>query len=136
MIPILTSIAGMALILLIALALSTGRRNIRLRVVGAAFALQAGIAVIVLYIPAGKRIIEAMAFGVSSLLGYASAGTNFIFGPLASPEMGGNSFAIAALPVIIFFSALISILYRCAPRQISSSVSPNRRWSSAPISPA
>ncbi|MEH6701113.1 MAG: NupC/NupG family nucleoside CNT transporter [Parasphingorhabdus sp.] len=109
--PILTSIAGMALILLIAFGLSTGRRNIRFRVVGAAFALQAGIAVIVLYIPAGKRIIEAMAFGVSSLLGYASAGTNFIFGPLASPELGGNSFAIAALPVIIFFSALISILY-------------------------
>ncbi|ASK89071.1 putative nucleoside permease NupX [Sphingorhabdus sp. SMR4y] len=111
MIPILTSLAGMALILLIALALSTGRKNIRLRVVGAAFALQAGIAVIVLYIPAGKRVIEAMAFGVSNLLGYASAGTNFIFGPLADPTIGGNSFAIAALPVIIFFSALISILY-------------------------
>lgn len=111
MIPILTSLAGMALILLIALALSTARRNIRLRVVGAAFALQAGIAVIVLYVPAGKRIIEAMAFGVASLLGYASAGTNFIFGPLADPAIGGNSFAIAALPVIIFFSALISILY-------------------------
>ncbi|MEJ6595025.1 NupC/NupG family nucleoside CNT transporter [Parasphingorhabdus sp.] len=109
--PILTSIAGMALILLIALGLSTGRRNIRFRVVGAAFALQAGIAVIVLYVPAGKRIIEAMAFGVSNLLGYASAGTNFIFGPLADPSIGGNSFAIAALPVIIFFSALISILY-------------------------
>jgi len=101
----------MALILLIAFGLSTGRRNIRFRVVGAAFALQAGIAVIVLYIPAGKRIIEAMAFGVSNLLGYASAGTNFIFGPLADPSIGGNSFAIAALPVIIFFSALISILY-------------------------
>ncbi len=111
MISILTSLAGMALILLIALALSTGRRNIRLRVIGAAFALQAGIAVIVLYIPAGKRIIEAMAFGVSNLLGYASAGTNFIFGPLADPTIGGTSFAIAALPVIIFFSALISILY-------------------------
>ncbi|MEO9634319.1 MAG: NupC/NupG family nucleoside CNT transporter [Parasphingorhabdus sp.] len=109
--PILTSIAGMALILLIAFGLSTGRRNIKLRVVGAAFALQAGIAIIVLYIPAGKRIIEAMAFGVSNLLGYASAGTNFIFGPLADPSIGGNSFAIAALPVIIFFSALISILY-------------------------
>ena len=111
MISILTSIAGMALILLIALGLSTGRRNIRLRVVGAAFALQAGIAIIVLYIPAGKRVIEAMAFGVSNLLGYASAGTNFIFGPLADPSIGGSSFAIAALPVIIFFSALISILY-------------------------
>lgn len=111
MMSILTSIAGMALILLIAFGLSTGRRNIRFRVVGAAFALQAGIAVIVLYIPAGKRIIEAMAFGVSNLLNYASAGTKFIFGPLASPEMGGTSFAISALPVIIFFSALISILY-------------------------
>ncbi len=111
MIPILTSMAGMALILLLALGLSTGRKNIRFRVVGAAFALQAGIAVIVLYIPAGKRVIEAMAFGVSNLLGYASAGTNFIFGPLADPSIGGNSFAIAALPVIIFFSALISILY-------------------------
>ena len=111
MIPILTSMAGMALILLIAFGLSTGRKNIRFRVVGAAFALQAGIAVIVLYVPAGKRIIEAMAFGVSNLLGYASAGTNFIFGPLADPSIGGNSFAIAALPVIIFFSALISILY-------------------------
>lgn len=111
MIPILTSLAGMALILLIAFALSTGRRNIRLRVVGAAFALQAGIAVIVLYVPTGKRVIEAMAFGVSNLLGYASAGTRFIFGPLADPTIGGNSFAIAALPVIIFFSALISILY-------------------------
>ena len=111
MMSILTSIAGMALILLIAFGLSTGRRNIRFRVVGAAFALQAGIAIIVLYIPAGKRIIEAMAFGVSNLLNYASAGTKFIFGPLASPEMGGTSFAISALPVIIFFSALISILY-------------------------
>jgi CNT family concentrative nucleoside transporter len=111
MIPILTSLAGMTLILLIAFALSTGRRHIRFRVVGAAFALQAGIAVIVLYIPAGKRIIEAMSFGVSNLLNYASAGTRFIFGPLAGPEMGGTSFAISALPVIIFFSALISILY-------------------------
>jgi len=103
--------AGMAVILLLALALSNGRRNIKLRVVAAAFALQASIAVLVLYVPAGKNIIGAMAGGVSNLLGYAAAGTNFIFGPLATPEMGGNSFAIAALPVIIFFSALISILY-------------------------
>lgn len=101
----------MAVILLLAFALSTGKRNIRFRVVAAAFALQAGIAVLVLYVPWGKNVIEAMSTGVSNLLSYAADGTNFIFGPLASPEMGGNSFAIAALPVIIFFSALISILY-------------------------
>tara|TARA_R110000772_G_scaffold56211_13_gene128037 strand:- start:499 stop:1734 length:1236 start_codon:yes stop_codon:yes gene_type:complete len=111
MTSILTSLGGMALILLLAFALSTGRRNIQFRVVSAAFALQASIAVLVLYVPAGKNIIQAMSTGVSNLLGYAADGTNFIFGPLASPEMGGTSFAIAALPVIIFFSALISILY-------------------------
>ena len=111
MIPILTSLLGIALILLIAYSLSTARKHIRLRVVAAAFALQASIAVIVLYIPVGMRIIQGMADGVSNLLGYASAGVQFIFGPLADPAIGGNSFAIAALPVIIFFSALISILY-------------------------
>jgi concentrative nucleoside transporter, CNT family len=108
---ILIGLAGIALILVIAVLLSSNRRAIRLRVVGAAFALQAGIATLVLYVPAGKSVIEAMARGVTNLLGYAQAGIDFIFGPLAKPEMGGHSFALAALPVIIFFAALISILY-------------------------
>ncbi len=107
----LIGIAGIAVILAIAVALSSNRRHIRLRVVGAAFALQAAIAVLVLYVPAGRAFIGALSNGVSHLLGYSREGTNFIFGPLASPEVGGNSFAIAALPVIIFFAALISILY-------------------------
>lgn len=104
-------ILGIVAILAIAFALSSNRRAIRLRVVGAAFALQTGIAVLVLYVPAGRSVIEGMARGVSALLGYAQAGTDFIFGPLAKPEMGGHSFAIAALPVIIFFASLVSILY-------------------------
>ena len=107
----LMSLAGIALILLIALALSVDRRAIRLRVVGAAFALQAGFAALVLYVPQGNMVLQAISNGVSALLGYAHAGTEFIFGPLAKPEIGGNSFAIAALPVIIFFAALISVLY-------------------------
>jgi concentrative nucleoside transporter, CNT family len=107
----LIGLAGIALLLAIAVSLSSNRRAIRLRVVGAAFALQAGIATLVLYVPAGKAVIEAMARGVTNLLGYAQAGIDFIFGPLAKPELGGHSFALAALPVIIFFAALISILY-------------------------
>jgi concentrative nucleoside transporter, CNT family len=107
----LIGIAGIALLLLIAFALSSNRRAIRPRVVGAAFALQAGIALLVLYVPAGKSVIAGMSHGVASLLGYAQAGTDFIFGPLARPEIGGASFAIAALPVIIFFASLVSILY-------------------------
>jgi concentrative nucleoside transporter, CNT family len=108
---IVKSLAGIALILLIAFALSSDRKAIRLRVVGAAFALQAGLAALVLYVPWGNRALKAVSDGVSSLLGYAHAGVEFLFGPLARPEIGGTSFAIAALPVIVFFAALISILY-------------------------
>ena len=108
---ILLSLLGMVVILAIAVLLSSNRRAIKFRVVGAAFALQASLAALVLYVPWGKTVLQVMSNGVSNLLGYAKAGTDFIFGPLASPEIGGNSFAIAALPVIIFFASLISILY-------------------------
>ena len=107
----LMSLAGILLILLIALLLSSDRKAIRPRVVGAAFALQAGFAALVLYVPQGNLVLQTISDGVSALLGYAHAGTEFIFGSLAKPEIGGNSFAIAALPVIIFFAALISVLY-------------------------
>ena len=105
------SLFGIVLILLIAFLLSTDRRAIRPRVVGAAFALQAGFAALVLYVPFGRNLLGGAASGVESLLGYAHAGVDFLFGPLASPAVGGSSFAIAALPVIIFFASLISILY-------------------------
>ena len=64
-----------------------------------------------LYVPFGNRVLQGASAGVESLLGYAHAGVEFLFGPLANPEIGGTSFAIAALPVIIFFASLISILY-------------------------
>ena len=115
---LLIGIGGIALILLVALALSSNRKHIRLRVVSAAFALQALIAVLVLYVPAGKAVIAGMSQGVANLLGYAHAGIDFIFGPIARPEIGGNSFAIAALPVIIFFASLISILYYLGVMQL------------------
>lgn len=106
-----TGIFGILAILAIAFLLSTDRRAIQLRVVGAAFALQTGIAVLVLRTSWGQALLHTMSNGVSALLGYASAGTSFLFGPLAKPELGGNSFAISALPVIVFFAALVSILY-------------------------
>ena len=106
----LVGIAGIAVILGLAILISTDRRAIRLRVVGAAFALQAGIAVLVLYVPWGQRVLQFLSGGVTKLLGYADAGTDFLFGRLAEDPLGQN-FAIQALPVIIFFAALISILY-------------------------
>jgi concentrative nucleoside transporter, CNT family len=104
-------IFGVLAILGIAFLLSSNRRAIRLRVVAPAFALQAGTAILVLRTDWGQAGLHTMASGVSALLGYASAGTSFLFGNLAKPELGGQSFAIAALPVIVFFAALVSILY-------------------------
>ncbi|MFM6854490.1 MAG: NupC/NupG family nucleoside CNT transporter [Sphingopyxis sp.] len=108
---LLVGMLGILAILAVAVLLSSNRKWIRPRVVGAAFALQTGIAVLVLYTPWGRFIIGALSHGVVNLLGYAKAGTDFIFGPIAGPAIGGNSFAIAALPVIIFFASLISVLY-------------------------
>jgi CNT family concentrative nucleoside transporter len=97
-------------ILAIAVALSSNRRAIRLRVVGAAFALQAAIAVLVLYTPWGIAAIKAMAAGVSNMLGYANQGTEFLFGPSDKNPLA-MTFALGALPVIIFFASIVAILY-------------------------
>lgn len=115
---VLMSLAGMALILLIAVLLSSHRRAIRLRVVVPAFALQVGFAALVLWFPPGNAALQGAAAGVEGLLGYAKAGVAFLFGPLADPAIGGRSFAIAALPTIVFFAALISILYYVGAMQL------------------
>ncbi len=107
---VLLGLLGIAAILAIAFLFSSNRRAIRLRVVGAAFALQALIAFLVLRTTGGRAVIQGMSEGVSALLGYAGKGTEFLFGPTASNPLA-NTFAIAALPVIIFFAALVSILY-------------------------
>lgn len=107
----LIGVAGIAVILLLAVLLSDNRRAIRPRVVGAAFALQVAVAVAVLYVPAGKLAIEGMASGVTALLGYSAEGTKLIFGPLATDPKFGTAFALSALPVIIFFASLVSVLY-------------------------
>jgi concentrative nucleoside transporter, CNT family len=107
---ILLSLCGMALIVVIAILLSSNRKAIRPRVVLAAFALQAGLAALVLYTSWGRAGIKALSDGVSNLLGYANKGTEFLFGPAASNPLA-NTFALGALPVIIFFAAIVSILY-------------------------
>jgi CNT family concentrative nucleoside transporter len=106
----LLGVAGIIVILGIAVALSNNRRAIRLRIVGAAFALQAAVALFVFKTTIGVATIKALSFAVANLLGYANKGTEFLFGP-ADKNPLANTFAIAALPVIIFFASLVAILY-------------------------
>ena len=109
-------VIGIAAILAIAWLLSANRKAIQLRIVAAAFALQAAIAWLVIWTSWGRAAIQGMSNGVANLLGYASKGTEFLFGPSATNPLA-NTFAIAALPVIIFFASLIAILYHLGVMQ-------------------
>ncbi|MDE0753356.1 MAG: NupC/NupG family nucleoside CNT transporter [Woeseiaceae bacterium] len=122
-------ILGIAVILGIAYLLSTNRKAIKLRVVGAAFGLQAVIAAFVIYVPLGQRVIDTMSSAVMNVMAYSRDGISFIFGGLATldGEIGRASssdvvaiwsFAVNVLPVIIFFSALMSVLYHIGIMQI------------------
>jgi len=106
----LLGLAGVAAIILIAVVFSSDRKAINFRVVGAAFALQAVIAFLVLRTSGGRAVIAGMSEAVADLLGYATKGTEFLFGPSASNPLA-HTFAIAALPVIVFFASLVAILY-------------------------
>jgi CNT family concentrative nucleoside transporter len=106
----LLGVAGIIAILALAWLVSTNRKAIRPRIVGAAFALQAFIAWLVLWTSWGRAGIQALSQGVANLLGYATKGTEFLFGPSETNPLA-HTFAIAALPVIIFFASLVAILY-------------------------
>jgi CNT family concentrative nucleoside transporter len=104
-------IFGIAVILGIAVAFSSNRKAINLRVVGAALALQTAIAAFVLYFDAGRAVIDTLSTGVLAVINFSKAGIDMVFGPLADTNVVGFSFAINVLPIIIFFSALMSVMY-------------------------
>ncbi len=108
---LLMSLVGMATLIVIALIFSSNRRAIRLRTVGGAFAIQAGLGAFVLYVPVGQTVLETVSDAVSQVVLYANDGIDFLFGGLANVESVGFVFAIKVLPVIIFFSSLTAVLY-------------------------
>lgn len=108
---LLMSLVGMVTLVAIALIFSYDRKSIRLRTVLGAFAIQAGIGAFVLYVPFGQAVLQAISSGVSQILVYANDGIGFLFGGLADVDNVGFVFAIKVLPVIIFFSSLIAVLY-------------------------
>ncbi|MGO1534098.1 MAG: NupC/NupG family nucleoside CNT transporter [Halomonas sp.] len=108
---LLMSLVGMVTLVTIALIFSYDRKSIRLRTVLGAFAIQASIGAFVLYVPFGQAVLQAISSGVSQILVYANDGIGFLFGGLADVDNVGFVFAIKVLPVIIFFSSLIAVLY-------------------------
>ncbi|MDP2575091.1 NupC/NupG family nucleoside CNT transporter [Vibrio penaeicida] len=105
---ILFSLLGVFTLLLCAFLFSENRKAINWKTVSRALMLQVGFAALVLYFPWGQAALTTLSSGVSSLLGFADEGIAFLFGDLANT---GFIFAVRVLPIIIFFSALISALY-------------------------
>ncbi|EMA4769409.1 NupC/NupG family nucleoside CNT transporter [Cronobacter sakazakii] len=114
---ILMGLVGMLALLLIAVALSSNRKAINLRTVVGAWLIQVAIGALVLYVPAGRKVLLAMSEGVANVIDYGNDGISFLFGGLVSDKMfevfggGGFIFALRVLPVIVFFSSLIAVLY-------------------------
>ncbi|MFQ1048090.1 NupC/NupG family nucleoside CNT transporter [Avibacterium paragallinarum] len=113
----LISVVGIIVLLVIAILLSSNRRAIRLRTVVGALLIQILIGAFILYVPTGRNILLAMANGISNVINYGNEGIKFLFGGLATEasfKAFGNDgfiFAVRVLPIIVFFSALISLLY-------------------------
>lgn len=105
------SLVGMVVLLGLAVLLSKSKKDIRLRTVGGAFALQFAFGAFVLYVPFGKKILISVSDAVANVIAYGNDGINFLFGDLTATFNFGFIFALRVLPVIIFFSALISVLY-------------------------
>ena len=108
---ILGSVLGIVVLLIIAVLFSNNRKAINLRTVLGALAIQIGFAALILYVPFGRDALQATANGVSNVIAYGNEGINFVFGGLADPSNVGFIFAVKVLPIIVFFSGLISVLY-------------------------
>ncbi|MGL5498951.1 MAG: Na+ dependent nucleoside transporter N-terminal domain-containing protein, partial [Aeromonas sobria] len=121
---IIMGLVGMVTLILIAVLFSSNRKAINMRTVVGAFALQAGLGAFVLYVPVGRDILVTVSNGVSSVLTFSKFGIDFLFGGLVSDKMfevfggGGFIFAFRVLPVIIFFSSLIAVLYYLGIMQV------------------
>ncbi|KXF81623.1 NupC/NupG family nucleoside CNT transporter [Enterovibrio coralii] len=107
---IIMSLIGMASLIAIAVLLSDNRKKINIRTVGGALAIQVAFGVFVMYVPFGQAMLQTIADGVGSVINYANDGLAFTFGDLAKYKVG-FVFVINVLCVVIFISALISVLY-------------------------
>jgi len=126
-----TGLLGLAVMLGIAWLMSYDRRRVSWRLVGTGLLLQAAFGVIVLKTTPGRWFFERVGDVVNGLLAFSGEGGRFIFGNLVENTVAvgtplpdgaldtsaglvaatGSLFAFGVLPTIIFFSALMSVLY-------------------------
>lgn len=106
------NVVGIIVILGLAYLFSRDRSKINFKLIVNALLLQIIIAFVVLKTGIGQRIIQSLSFYVGKLYQFADEGSGFIFGNLANAQAPwGFIFAVKILPVIIFFGALMALLF-------------------------
>ncbi len=110
---------GVAVMVLLAVALSTNRARISWRLVGVGLAVQTALAALILRAPLVKDIFELLGWFVNQVISRSAQGTQFVFGSALLDDRGpwGFIFAVKVLPIVIFFSALMSVLYHLGVMQ-------------------
>jgi CNT family concentrative nucleoside transporter len=104
-------IFGLAVLLSIAFAFSSNRKEVDWKLVASGIGLQLFFAVLVILVPGGRQFFEGLSRIFVTIIGFAMEGSAFIFGSLADPSNLGFIFAFQVLPTIIFFASLMGVLY-------------------------
>ena len=108
---ILFGLFGLASLIGLAWLFSNNKRAVDWKLVITGVALQIAFATVVLIVPGGKEVFDWLSKGFVAVLGFVGAGSNFIFGSLMDTSKFGFIFAFQVLPTIIFFAALMGVLY-------------------------
>ncbi|MCD9468227.1 NupC/NupG family nucleoside CNT transporter [Photobacterium iliopiscarium] len=106
----LIGMLGIITIFIVGFLFSENRSAVNWRSVLGAFCIQVVFAAFILYVPVGRVVLNSVSGAVSGVIDYGHEGTSFLFGQLAQFKLG-FIFAVNVLPSIVFFSALISVLY-------------------------
>ncbi|MCL1635350.1 NupC/NupG family nucleoside CNT transporter [Luteimonas sp. SX5] len=109
---------GLAVLIGIAWLFSSNKRKVDWRLVLTGIALQILFAAFVLLTPWGATIFDGLSQGFVKILSFTAAGTSLIFGGLSDPAKIGFVFAFQVLPTIIFFAALMGVLYHLGVMQL------------------
>lgn len=115
-------IFGLAIFILIAYLFSTNRKKVDWKLVAIGVVLQVIFALLVLKVPLGQKFFQFASNIIDKLLQFTTEGTAFVFGDLVNVNKIGFIFALQVLPTIIFFSALMSILYHLGVMQFFISI--------------
>ncbi|HDS1103891.1 NupC/NupG family nucleoside CNT transporter [Stenotrophomonas maltophilia] len=102
---------GLAVLIGITWLFSNNKRAVDWKLVATGITLQIAFAALVILVPGGRDVFDALGHGFVKVLSFVNEGSKFIFGSLMDTQNYGFIFAFQVLPTIIFFSALMGVMY-------------------------